>query len=166
MRSQSRFSCTCTTLSLTAHTARPAGIIPTLLSSAPRSSGWPKGDLQRVYRRFFDGDTSVVIEEKDLAHLRDLYDEEIRFFDEQFEELVGELNARDLLGRTIVLLVSGIHSGQLVSRTPYGGTVALSLTKQWFTRHSLHGCRGFVRAAASARREPRRHADAARPARA
>ena len=65
-----------------------------------------KGDLQRVYRRFFDGDTSVVIEEKDLAHLRDLYDEEIRFFDAQFEELVGELKARDLLSRTIVLLVS------------------------------------------------------------
>jgi len=79
---------------------------PHFVVERPEKLWVAKGDLQRVYRRFFDGDTSVVIEEKDLAHLRDLYDEEIRFFDEQFEELVGELNARDLLGRTIVLLVS------------------------------------------------------------
>jgi arylsulfatase A-like enzyme len=49
---------------------------------------------------------SVAYGDEDLAHLVALYDDEIFYFDEMFDELLEELEDTDLLEDTILILVS------------------------------------------------------------
>ncbi|HEY3571400.1 MAG TPA: sulfatase [Thermoanaerobaculia bacterium] len=75
---------------------RPLGIHPW----AWRGENWPV--LQRIY----DGKTELDFTPRDLAYLRDLYDEEIAYFDAQLAELVGRLRERGLLDHTLIVLAA------------------------------------------------------------
>lgn len=75
---------------------RPLGIHPW----AWRGENWPV--LQRIY----GGKTELDVTARDLAYLRDLYDEEIAYFDAQLAELVGRLRERGLLDHTLIVLAA------------------------------------------------------------
>jgi arylsulfatase A-like enzyme len=88
--------------------------------NAPGARRWAaNGDPERVFRRLYDGDASIELDRTDLARLSDLYDEEIRYFDGRFAELVGELERRELLERTVVVFLSD-HGEELYDHEAWG----------------------------------------------
>ncbi len=64
------------------------------------------GDPNPVAEALYDGAQWPAVEPDQLGYLRDLYDEEISYFDARFGELVEELEARDLLDSTLVVLLA------------------------------------------------------------
>lgn len=56
---------------------------------------------------------SFVVEPRDVAQIKALYDQEIRFFGERFGELLDSLDARALLDDTIIVLTSD-HGEELL----------------------------------------------------
>jgi arylsulfatase A-like enzyme len=54
----------------------------------------------------YDDGPEVEISDRDLQHLVDLYDDEILYFDGQFEQLVASLREDDLLDRSLLVLTS------------------------------------------------------------
>jgi arylsulfatase len=75
---------------------RPRGVHPW----AWRGENWPV--LQRIY----EGDTDLDFTPQDLAHLHDLYDEEVAYFDTQLAELIALLRERGLLDHTLIVLAA------------------------------------------------------------
>lgn len=78
-----------------------------------------RGEAFPVGRRLYDGDTRYQFGPRDLAHLSNLYDEEIAYFDEQFKELVDELRERDLLDRTAIVLTAD-HGEEMYEHGNFG----------------------------------------------
>lgn len=75
--------------------------------SAPTARAWARrGDPGKIQRRLYQGETGNEFGAEDVRHLSDLYDDEIRFFDDQFDRLMAELERRGLGGRTHVALVA------------------------------------------------------------
>lgn len=78
-----------------------------------------RGETWQIGRRLYDGDTRFDFTPHDLAHLSDLYDEEILSFDEHFAALLGSLRERRLLARTFVVLAAD-HGEELYDHGHYG----------------------------------------------
>ncbi|HSL84116.1 MAG TPA: sulfatase-like hydrolase/transferase, partial [Thermoanaerobaculia bacterium] len=67
--------------------------------SRPERRWVRRGDPGPLFRTLYEGEPGGEIERAELRHLRDLYDEEILFFDRQLAQLQAELRDRDLLER-------------------------------------------------------------------
>jgi arylsulfatase A-like enzyme len=80
---------------------------------ARRGEAWP------VSRRLYEGDSRFDFNPQDLAHLSDLYDEEIVSFDEHFAALLGSLRGRRLLPRTLIVLAAD-HGEELYEHGHHG----------------------------------------------
>jgi arylsulfatase len=78
-----------------------------------------KGEAFPVTRRLYDGQTQYEITPRNLAHLSDLYDEEIAYFDQQFAQLVDSLRKRDLLDSTVIVLAAD-HGEELYDHNHFG----------------------------------------------
>jgi choline-sulfatase len=64
------------------------------------------GDPNPLVRRLDRGPPGWRVPERELRHLRDLYDEEISYFDGKFGELLEGLDERGLSGETLIVLLS------------------------------------------------------------
>lgn len=80
---------------------------------ARRGEAWP------VARRLYYGNTRYQLTSQNLAHLSDLYDEEIAYFDEQLARLLDALRERRLLERTLIVLAAD-HGEELYEHGHYG----------------------------------------------
>lgn len=78
-----------------------------------------KGEAWPVTRRLYDGQTQYEITPQNLAHLSDLYDEEIAYFDQQFAELVDSLRDRGVLDHTVIILAAD-HGEELYDHNHFG----------------------------------------------
>jgi arylsulfatase len=78
-----------------------------------------RGDTWQIGRRLYDGDTQYDYNSQDLAHLSDLYDEEILSFDEQLAALFAALRRRHLLEKTLIVLAAD-HGEELFDHGHYG----------------------------------------------
>jgi arylsulfatase A-like enzyme len=90
---------------------RPPGDHPRRFATRPTGRDFvDRGDPNPISRWLYapPGAASPPLEigDAEIEHLRDLYDEEIRYFDEQFGRLLGALERRGLRERSIVLLAS------------------------------------------------------------
>lgn len=65
-----------------------------------------EGDPNPIAEMLFDDGPDLDISDRDIGHLVDLYDEEIRYFDGLFRRLIGRLDQQGLLDRSIVVLTS------------------------------------------------------------
>jgi len=75
--------------------------------SAAAARGWARrGEPWSIQRKLYRGETGNEYGEADVRHLSDLYDDEVRFFDDQFGRLVAELDRRGLAARTVVAFVA------------------------------------------------------------
>lgn len=83
-------------------------------------SGWARrGEVWPVVRRLYDGGTKYRLSPQNLAHLSDLYDEEIAYFDEQLAQLLDGLRERRLLERTLIVLAAD-HGEELYEHGHFG----------------------------------------------
>jgi arylsulfatase len=105
---------------------RPPPDFPRRFAATPdraRAQGvqrWARrGDTWQVGRRLYEDDKEFEFTPRDLAHLSDLYDEEITYFDEQFAKLVSFLRERRLLERTVIVLAAD-HGEELYDHGHYG----------------------------------------------
>jgi arylsulfatase A-like enzyme len=78
-----------------------------------------RGEPGRIFRRLYEGDTSVDLRPEDLGHFSDLYDEEVRFLDDQLAAFVDRLRRRGLLSRTLLVLVAD-HGEELMDHGDFG----------------------------------------------
>ncbi len=77
------------------------------------------GDPKPIARQLYDALPGPRWNDGDVQHLRDLYDEEILFFDGRFAELLAELERRGVAERTAVVLVSD-HGEELLDHGHVG----------------------------------------------
>lgn len=77
-----------------------------------------RGDSWQLARRLYDGDTQFDFNQQDLAHLSDLYDEEILYFDQQLAGLFDALRRRHLRERTLIVLAAD-HGEELYDHRHY-----------------------------------------------
>lgn len=80
---------------------------------ARRGEAWP------VARLLYDGNTQYQLTPPNLAHLSDLYDEEIAYFDGQFSKLLDALRERGLFERTLIVLAAD-HGEELYDHGHFG----------------------------------------------
>lgn len=66
------------------------------------AAGMPSPIENLIYKQH----RADLVAEADVEHLRDLYDEEIAYFDERLADLFGLLKERELLDTTIVILAA------------------------------------------------------------
>ncbi len=81
-----------------------------------------RGEAFPVGRRLYDGDIRYQFGPRDLAHLYDLYDEEIAYFDQQFAQLLDDLRSLgdgDLLDRTAIVLAAD-HGEEMYEHGHFG----------------------------------------------
>ena len=78
-----------------------------------------EGDPGRIFRRLYEGEDGIELRPEDLSHFVDLYDEEIRFFDDQLSRFVEGLRDRGLLSRTLLVLVAD-HGEELMDHGEFG----------------------------------------------
>ena len=88
---------------------RPRGVHPW----AWRGETWP------ISRRIYNGETRLDFTPQDLAHLSDLYDEEITSIDEQIAEIVALLRERRLLDDTVIVIAAD-HGEEQYEHGGYG----------------------------------------------
>lgn len=80
---------------------------PYSAASASAARGWARrGEPWKIQRKLYRGETGNEFGPGDVRHLADLYDDEIRYFDARFAELLAELERRGLRERTILAFVS------------------------------------------------------------
>lgn len=77
-----------------------------------------RGDSWQLARRLYDGDTQFDFNQQDLAHLSDLYDEEVLYFDQQLAGLFDALRRRHLRERTLIVLAAD-HGEELYDHGHY-----------------------------------------------
>ncbi len=77
------------------------------------------GELRPLKDMLYRGGPRVAFTDRDIAHLRDLYDEEILYFDGRFRQLVDHLAGRGVLERTLVVLASD-HGEELMDHGHVG----------------------------------------------
>jgi arylsulfatase A-like enzyme len=65
-----------------------------------------RGNPVPIGRMIFDNGPHYDISDRDIQHLVDLYDDEIRYFDGVFRRLIKNLENRDLLDRTLIIISS------------------------------------------------------------
>lgn len=92
---------------------------PRSFARGTRAHPWARrGEPQTVFKKLYDG-ADVAFTDEDIHHLRDLYDEEILFFDARFAELLAEIDARGLGERTLVAFLSD-HGEELLDHGDFG----------------------------------------------
>jgi arylsulfatase len=64
------------------------------------------GDFHPLAEMLYNDGPEIDFSDRDLQHLVDLYDEEILYFDGQFEQLVASLREDDLLDRSVLVFTS------------------------------------------------------------
>jgi arylsulfatase len=64
------------------------------------------GDFSPIADMLYDNGPDLEISDRDIEHLIDLYDDEIRYFDGQFEELVSWFRGHGLLDRSLLVFTS------------------------------------------------------------
>ncbi len=64
------------------------------------------GDHNPIADMIYADGPKLEIEDRDMQHLVDLYDDEIRYFDGQFSRLVASLRQDDLLDRSLLIFTS------------------------------------------------------------
>lgn len=101
---------------------RPAADHPRKL--APKNPegvrAWARrGEVFPIARRLYDGKTQYQFSPRDLAHLSDLYDEEIVYFDGQFAKILKDLRERRLLDRTAIVLAAD-HGEEMYEHGHFG----------------------------------------------
>jgi len=64
------------------------------------------GDPNQISEMLYVEGVEIEIGENDIRHLTDLYDEEIRYFDDRFERLIGTLRRGGLLDRSLLILTA------------------------------------------------------------
>jgi arylsulfatase A-like enzyme len=77
-----------------------------------------RGDSWPLSHRLYDGDTRYEFNQQDLAHLSDLYDEEVLYFDGQFAQLFEALRRRHFRERTLIVLTAD-HGEELYDHGHY-----------------------------------------------
>jgi arylsulfatase len=65
-----------------------------------------RGNPNPIAKMIYSEGPKVGVSDRDLEHLVDLYDEEIRYFDSQLTHLLDQLRANGQLERTVLVLVS------------------------------------------------------------
>jgi len=65
-----------------------------------------EGGPNPIADMLYNNGPKVEINARDIEHLVDLYDDEIRYFDREFGKLIAALEKRDLLDRTLLVLAS------------------------------------------------------------
>ncbi|HSF40026.1 MAG TPA: sulfatase [Thermoanaerobaculia bacterium] len=80
---------------------------------ARRGEAWPVAHL------LYNGNTRYQLTPPNLAHLSDLYDEEIAYFDGQFSLLLDALRERRLLEGTLIVLAAD-HGEELYEHGHFG----------------------------------------------
>ncbi len=65
-----------------------------------------RGEVFPMSRRIYDGNLEYQFGPRDVAHLSDLYDEEIAYFDEEFAKLLANLRESGVLDRTAVVFAA------------------------------------------------------------
>ena len=101
------------------------------LFTSPYDGPWDGATAPLAALRLGRGE--VVLDERDVEHLLDLYDAGIRQMDSELGRLFDALAARDLLGETLVVLTSDHgeefleHGSTLHGRTQYQEVVAIPL---------------------------------------
>lgn len=102
---------------------RPAADHARRFASQERAPGlhpWAwRGETFPIARRLYEGNARYDFNPRDLAHLSDLYDEEISYFDEQFARLMEDLRRRRLLDRTVIVLAAD-HGEEMYEHGQYG----------------------------------------------
>ncbi|MFL6194665.1 MAG: sulfatase [Thermoanaerobaculia bacterium] len=78
-----------------------------------------EGEAYPVSRRIYDNDARWTFTPQDLAHLSDLYDEEIAYFDEQLAGLLGLLRERRLEEDTLIVFAAD-HGEEMYEHRQYG----------------------------------------------
>jgi arylsulfatase A-like enzyme len=78
-----------------------------------------EGEAFPVSHRIYDNDTRWSFTPRDLAHLSDLYDEEIAYFDDQLAALLDLLRERRLLDDTLIVFAAD-HGEELYDHQHYG----------------------------------------------
>jgi arylsulfatase A-like enzyme len=84
----------------------PASAAPRFAGSHPGPEFVGAGDPQPIAAALRAGEPPPGVTVADLAHLRDLYDEEIAYFDHHFARLLRGLEAGGRLGRSVVAVLS------------------------------------------------------------
>ncbi|MDX1631173.1 MAG: sulfatase [Thermoanaerobaculia bacterium] len=83
------------------------------------------GDPNPIEAALYKEKREPEVEERDIQHLVDLYDDSIRYMDRWWSVLVEELKSRGVWDRTIVLIV-GDHGEELMERGHMGHCRTLS----------------------------------------
>ena len=78
-----------------------------------------RGEAFPMARRLYDGNLQYQFGPRDLAHLSDLYDEEIVYFDGQFAKILEDLKDRRLLDRTAIVLAAD-HGEEMYEHGQFG----------------------------------------------
>jgi arylsulfatase A-like enzyme len=87
--------------------------------SRPERRWVRRGDPGPLFRTLYEGEPGGEIDRGELRHLGNLYDEEILFFDRQLAHLLTELRDRELLERTVLVLLSD-HGEELLDHRHFG----------------------------------------------
>lgn len=69
--------------------------------------------LHRLSEMLYEGGDAIEFTDADLGRAIDLYDEEIHYFDAQFEDLLHRLRAKGLADRTMIIVASD-HGEELL----------------------------------------------------
>jgi arylsulfatase A-like enzyme len=76
-------------------------------SSRAKAQAWARaGDWQVIRDWIYERDRHRSFGREDVRHLSDLYDDEVRYWDSEFGELITTLDARGVLGRTVVVVIA------------------------------------------------------------
>jgi arylsulfatase A-like enzyme len=82
--------------------------------------GWAlRGNPGRLGNLIYHGEAGLKVTRQDLAHLSDLYDEEIVYLDEQLARLFAMLRKRKLLAKTLIVLAAD-HGEELYEHRHIG----------------------------------------------
>lgn len=65
-----------------------------------------EGDPKPINRMIYEDGPEYEITDRDIQHLVDLYDDEIRYFDLVFRRLVGRLGDQGLIDNTVIVLAA------------------------------------------------------------
>lgn len=74
--------------------------------TAPVADHIAAGDPNPIAEMLYDEGPAIDFDEADIDHLRDLYDEEISYFDDRMRDLVGGLRDSGLLDSSILVVTS------------------------------------------------------------
>jgi arylsulfatase A-like enzyme len=88
------------------HYAPPKGYVKRFAGQYDGHDFIAKGNYSPIGKMIYGGGPEVEITDRDMQHLVDLYDDEIRYVDSMFERLIDSLQGDGLLDRTALIFTS------------------------------------------------------------